>query len=128
MQKFQYLNPKGQEVGLVENNIYKTARCNHKKEIFRHKKYFNGVYINNAVAIQKSILDDLLRKNVEWVEFTIIGIERISFRKYIKTSLIKNHGVLMCFDKGNSTNWGQQYVFSYDWGIDKIPEDLMQWI
>lgn len=126
MPNYQYLNPKNQEVGFVQHNIYRTIRHNHKNEIFKYKKYFNGIYIDNAIAIQKSILDDLLWKNVKWIEVTIIGIEKLSFKKYISTRKIKEHGVLMCFDRNNSL-WGEQYVFSYDWGADKLPEDLAQW-
>lgn len=124
MFNYQYSNPKGQDVGYVKNEIFYCVRNAYKNEIFKYKKYFNGVYINNAVAIQKSILDSLIANGVEFIQITIIGIEKYSFRKHIETKTIKDRGQLMCFDKNNPQGWGWQYIFSYEWGSDILQIDL----
>jgi len=124
MPTYQYSNPKGQEVGYVDNNIFYCVRNANKNHIFKYKKYFNGVYINNAVAIQKKCLDDLIEKGVQYIEMIIIGIEAHSFKRYIETKKIKENGQLMRFDNGTPHGWGWQYVFSYELGSKVLQETL----
>jgi len=133
MPNYQYSNPRGYDVGFVSEGIYCTDRYYDKNHIFKHKKEFNGVFIDNAIAIGKTILDDLIGKRVLFVEVTIHGIEAESFAKYISTSMIKEKGQLVNFDKKdihnqNITGWGDQYIFSYEWGsFTKPSKELMQY-
>ena len=120
MFNYQYSNPKGQDVGYVQNEIFYCVRNAHKNEVFKYKKYFNEIYINNAIAIQKNILDSLIKNGIRFIQATIVGIEEHSFRKYIETRIIKERGQLMCFDKNNPQGWGWQYIFSYEWGSDTL--------
>jgi len=115
MQQYQYKNKKGQEVGFVKNNIYYTKRNVKLEEIFKIKKYFDGKKIDNAVAIDKWILEDLYEKKVEFIEMTIIGIETNSFIKKIPVEAIMLKGITQNFDKDDIHGWNEQVVFSYDW-------------
>ena len=117
MPNYQYTNPKGQEVGYVEGKIYKTVRDANKNEIFIHRKNFGSLHIENAVAIGKRILEDLLAKDVYWMEMTIIGIESKSFKKYIDLREVKKRGMRIRFQD-------EQVVFDYRWGLDAIQTRL----
>ena len=85
--------------------------------------------IENPIGIDKRILDDLLKRKVHTIEVTIIGVERLSFRRYISLITIKQQGQLMDYDRrkdGQSfTGYGVQYIFSYDWGSDKLQTTLV---
>ncbi len=129
MKHYQYTNPKGQEVGFVEDNMYKTVRKMNRGEIFLKKRYFNGKLIDNAIAIDIPILEDLYKKRVPLMEATIIGVKEHSFRKYIPIETIMLKGEKICFDKRNKegcniTGFNQQMVFSYEWGSDEMQEML----
>lgn len=129
MKNYQYTNPRGQEVGFVEKNMYKTIRRMDKGEIFLRKRYFNGKLIDNAIAIDMPILEDLYKKGVPLMEATIIGVKKHSFKKYIPIETIMLQGEKICFDKRNKegqnvSGFGIQIVFSYDWGSDEVQKKL----
>lgn len=129
MKRYQYKNPRGQEVGYVENNIYYTSRSVKRGEIFLRKRVFNGKEIDDAIAIDKPILNDLYTKGVEFIEVTIIGIEKLSFKKYVPVETVILKGEEIKFDKRNEygqnvTGFGKQVVFSYGWGTDKLQTKL----
>ncbi len=119
MPNYQYTNPKGQGVGYVEGKVYKTVRNSNKNEIFRERKNFGNLYIENAVAIGKMILDDLLIKDIIWMEITIIGIEEKSFKKYIDLREVKRRGIKIKFQD-------VQVVFDYMWGFDGMQTRLAE--
>jgi|TARA_Y100000310_G_scaffold264194_1_gene274765 hypothetical protein len=123
MKKYQYKNSRGQDVGYVENNTYFTMRNMKHGEIFMKKRVFNGKEINNPIAIDLDILEDLYEKEVKNIEVTITGVEKLSFVKRIPVEIVMLKGENILFDKRNKqgqnvTGFGKQVVFSYDWGVE----------
>ena len=119
-----FKNPKGQEVGQIEGNSYKTSRSAKEGQIYLYKHRFGGKYFKMAVGIQKSILDTLKRLKISFVDIIIIGIEERSYLTRTKVEDIIKDGVEIKEDRGNSniTKWGRQYI----WDIADKKLDLNQ--
>ena len=129
MTSSQYSNARGQEVGYIENGAYVTIRDAKKGEIFLYKRYFNGRLIENPIAIDKGILDRLVKLDIEWMKVFVRGVKEHTFTKFIKLQTIKDRGQLINYDKRNLegrniTGWGTQLVFSLDWGTDEKQQTL----
>lgn len=109
-----FQNPKGQEVGWIDGNCYKTTRSMSKDQIYRFKHHFGGKYLKLPIGIQKTILDRLKTLKIVYVDVLIIGIEERSYWTRTKVEDIYKEGVLIKEDMGNSniTKWGFQVIWS----------------
>lgn len=89
-------NEQGKEVGFIEGDTYYTIRDFKKNQIFHH--------YDNAVGVDVKIIRQLVKNNVEFMEFTLINFNSFPFK--VRVSL---HGFLkeserVCFFGGrNST-------------------------
>ncbi len=120
----EFRNPKGQGVGQIEGDAYKTIRSAKEGQIYLYKHRFEGKYFKMAVGIQKSILDRLMRLKINFVDIIIIGIEDRSYLTRTRVEDIYEEGVLIKEDRGNSniTKWGWQYI----WDVADKKVDLKQ--
>ena len=112
--------PRGLVIGYVHGNTYETVRRKEKGQIFMKKQFFDGKFINVGVAVDKALMNRLSAGKVEKVEFTIIGVERYSFRCWISISDILSKGVTIKYDKRNAqgqnyTGFSEQVVVDLDW-------------
>lgn len=127
--QYPITNTRGQGIGYVENNTYFSERSVRKNQIFLRKQYFGKKFMKKATAIDKAIIDRLLKMGVKETIITICGLEEYSFDMKFSLEWIKKNGVVINYDKRgwrgeNLTGWGIQIAFDIYDGlrITKHPE------
>ena len=116
--KHSYYNSRGQLIGEVDDveKIYYTARNAKHGQIFLRKSVFNGVRKENAIAIDKEIIINLIKMNIKKIVVTIIGIEKMSYDITISPEMVISGGVEINYDRRkeniNYTGYGSQIVIS----------------
>lgn len=90
MEKWQYTNSRGKQVGWVEDSIYYTTRDYNRNQIFKHPKY------ESALAVDCEILKDLISKGVNTVRVLVKNFEKSTFwlqidiKHFLKNSFVVN--------------------------------------
>lgn len=108
-------NARGQYCGYVDNKIYYTRRDKSKGEIFIKKNWFYGKYIHKPIAIDKSILNMLIRNKIQKIVVTLIGDGKTRNIEF-NSDDINKEGMEICYDKRNVygqnfTGFSKQIVF-----------------
>ena len=109
-------NSRNQIVGYIENSIYNTSRNKSKGEIFVFKQTFGDKFFEVPVAIDKSILERLIKQNVKKTRMLIINLEKSSFAVEFDNETFLREGVEINYDKRNAygqnyTSFGSQIVY-----------------
>jgi len=121
--KHQIYNKLGQIVGEYDDitKIYSTIRDKRKGEIFIKKNWFGGKYIKTPVAIDKAILDTLIKFGCKSIQILILGVSNQSYVVSFNPQWIKDNGRIINYDvikQGrNITHFGTQIVWEMDDGL-----------
>ena len=120
-------NSRGQICGEVIDGIYNTSRDRSKGEIFLKKQNFAGKHFEIPVAIDKAILERLLRANVRKTRMLIINLEKNSFVVEFDNEEFLKEGAEINYDKRNAfgqnvTGFGSQIVYGLEKGKRIYPE------
>lgn len=129
--KHKLYNKIGQIIGEYDdiNKIYVTIRDKRKGEIFFKKNWFNGKYINMPIAIDKGILNTLIKKGCKTIKILILGVKTYSYLiSFIPEGILKE-GIEINYDKikqgRNYTHFGSQIVFDGNKGIKGIGQTIL---
>ncbi len=109
-------NSRGQIIGEVIDRVYNTSRNKSKGEIFVFKQTFGNKFFETPVAIDKAILERLIRTNVKKTRMLIINLEKSSFVVEFDNETFLREGVEINYDKRNAygqnyTSFGSQIVY-----------------
>ena len=120
-------NTRNEIVGYIENNTYFTQRDKLKSEIFLRKQTFNDKFFETPVAIDKAILERLLRQKINKTRMLIINLENKSFLVEFDNEEFLREGVEINYDKRNKfgenyTKFSTQIVFDIAKGVRLYPE------
>ena len=122
-------NSRRQEVGVLDEGIFRCSRNANLGQIFLQKHWFGNRNIKEPIAIDKSIVEQLIKAKCHTVEFTIIGLRKESFRIKINPEKILEIGMPINFDRRkegiNFTGYSVQLVFDIN---DSIPINQMRLI
>ena len=92
-----------------------------KGEIFIKKNWFGGKYIKTPVAIDKAILDTLIKFGCKSIQILILGVSNQSYVVSFNPQWIKDNGRIINYDvikQGrNITHFGTQIVWEMDDGL-----------
>lgn len=110
-------NVRNQEVGQLiyhENELaYLTTRDKRRGEIFSIKNTFNGVVMENPIAVDLDILKKLFANNVKSIIFCIRNLEETTFYGKVNLATIMENGITINYDKSYmKLKYGTQKVFS----------------
>ena len=116
MMEHNIFNSRNQIVGYIENSIYNTNRNKSKGEIFVFKQTFGDKFFEVPVAIDKSILERLIKQNVKKTRMLIINLEKSSFVVEFDNETFLKEGAEINYDKRNAygqnyTSFGSQIVY-----------------
>ena len=100
-------NARGQYCGYVDKGIYYTRRDKSKGEMFIKKNWFYGKYIHKPIAIDKWIVELMLKNNVTKSVITILNDGKTRNVEF-DLNKVKEDGKDICYDKRNAE--GQNYT------------------
>jgi len=105
-EKWQYHNKRGREVGWVQDGIFHSTRDYNRGQIFKKPKY------KSALAIDRSILKDLVAKQVKLIKILVKNFEPTSFWVQIDVQHFLKNSFEIDFkrkdQKNNATPYGAQ--------------------
>ena len=100
-------NARGQYCGYIDKGVYYTKRDKSKGEVFIKKNWFYGKYIHKPTAIDKSILEMLIRNKIYKIVVNLIRDGKTRNIEF-ESNRIMNEGMEICYDKRNV--YGQNYT------------------
>ena len=119
-------NARGQIIGEVIDGVYNTSRDAKRGEVFIKKQTFGDKFFETPVAIDKSILERLLKTNVKKTRMLIINLEKSSFVVEFDNETFLREGAEINYDKRNAlgqnyTMFGSQIVYDLNKGVRTYP-------
>lgn len=117
--EYPLYNKIGQAVGTYneQTKIYTTIRSKLKGEIFVKKNWFDGKYVSTPIAIDSSILDNLIKRGCHRIDILIMGLKPRSFIVSFSPKWILENSVKINYDSSKMVRWGNQLVFDMEKGI-----------
>ena len=125
--QFEVKNNRGEIIGEVIDGVYHTQRDKLKSELFIKKQTFGDKFFQVPVAIDKDILERLIKAKVKKTRMLIINLEKRSFVVEFDNETFLREGAEINYDKRNSegqnyTKFGVQVVWDLNKGTRIVPE------
>lgn len=97
---------------------YHSVRDKSKGEIFIKKNWFEGKFISLPIAIDKAILDRLIKFKCQTIQILILGVKERSYVVSFSPKWILKNSVEIDYDKSKmARRYGVQLVFDASKGV-----------